>query len=247
MWLLCVAVTGSPSRSGYALWPTVSTSGSERPLARRASPRLREHAFALVDADDAAAVAVDERARDEPGPRRDVEHAAFPVDVGTGHEEAAPARILTERENGRAALIGGAERGEERLGVHRRESRLLRMDLDRVARAAAAHGEVRGVLGAESAAGERSYLVALADGDERRWLLFDADANAVDDRRRVRDVASLVAMCEVAAELAGEADEARIASPGYLDEMGTAELGAATGVVDAFVAEVEARYQLPLR
>jgi hypothetical protein len=121
------------------------------------------------------------------------------------------------------------------------------MELDDVARAAAAHGRVTGVLGAQSAAGERSYLVALGDGDDRRWLLLDADANAVDDRRRVRDVASLVAMCELAAELAGAADEARTASPAYLDEMGTAELGAATGVVDAFVAEVETRYQLPLR
>jgi hypothetical protein len=53
-------------------------------------------------------------------------------------------------------------------------------------------------------------------------------------------------MCEVAAELSGAADEGRVASPAYLDAVGTAELSAATGIVDAFVAEVEERYALPL-
>jgi len=121
------------------------------------------------------------------------------------------------------------------------------MELDRVARAAGAHGEVTGVLAAESATGERAYLVALGEGDARRWLLLDTDLNAVDDRRQVREIASLVAMCEVAAEVSGAEDEARIASPAYLDRFGSAELSGATGVVDAFVSEVEARYERPLR
>ena len=69
----------------------------------------------------------------------------------------------------------------------------------------------------------------------------------VDDRIRVREVASLVAMCELAAELAGAVDEARVASAAYLDAVGTSELAASTSVVDAFVTEVEARYKLPLR
>jgi len=63
----------------------------------------------------------------------------------------------------------------------------------------------------------------------------------------VLEVASLVAMCEVAAELAGLGDEPRVASPAYLDAVGTAELGSMTSVVDAFVSEVERGYKQPLR
>jgi hypothetical protein len=121
------------------------------------------------------------------------------------------------------------------------------MELDEVAQAAGAHGAVSGVLAAESAGGEAAYLVSYGEDDAREWLLLDDRAQPVADRARVREVASLVAMCELAAELAGTGDEARVASPAYLDEVATAELGAATGVVDAFVSEVEARYKLPLR
>ena len=121
------------------------------------------------------------------------------------------------------------------------------VELEQIAAAAAAHGEVTGVLAAEAVSGQRSYLVAFGAGDTREWLILDAEAGVVDERVRVLEVASLVAMCELAAELAGLDDEPRVASPAYLDAVGTAELGAATGVVDAFVAEVEARYKLPLR
>ena len=121
------------------------------------------------------------------------------------------------------------------------------MELDEVAQAGAAYGKVTGVLAAESVTGEGSYLVAFGDGDAREWLLLDAAAQPVTERARVREVASLVAMCELAAEVAGTADEPRVASAAYLDAVGTSQLGASTGVVDAFVAEVEARYKLPLR
>jgi hypothetical protein len=121
------------------------------------------------------------------------------------------------------------------------------MALDEVAQAAGVHGDVSGVLAAESAGGERSYLVSFGEDDAREWLLLDARGQPVADRSRVREVASLVAMSELAAELAGAGDEARVASPTYLDEVGTAELGSTTGVVDAFVSEVETRYKLPLR
>jgi len=121
------------------------------------------------------------------------------------------------------------------------------MGLEEIARAAAADGEVTGVLAAESAAGERSYLVAFGEGEAREWLLLDAGARPVAERARVREVASLVAMCELAAEQAGVGDEARVASPSYLDTVGTSELAASTAVVDAFVTEVEERYKLPLR
>jgi hypothetical protein len=121
------------------------------------------------------------------------------------------------------------------------------MELDEVAQAAAVQGKVSGVLAAESAGGERSYLVAYGEDDAREWLLLDARAQPVAERARVREVASLVAMSELAAELAGAGDEPRVASSAYLDEVGTAELGGSTAVVDAFVSEVEARYKLPLR
>ena len=115
------------------------------------------------------------------------------------------------------------------------------MDADQIAAAAAAHGNVAGVLAAESAGGRRSWLVALGDAEDRRWLVLDAEGRPVNERTTVREVASLVAMAEVAAELAGEEDVARVASPAYLDAVGTAELSSATAVVEAFVAEVEER------
>lgn len=132
-------------------------------------------------------------------------------------------------------------------GADKRRLGSLGMELEQVARLAAAHGEVTGVLAAESADGERSYLIAYGTDDAREWLLLDADAKPVDDRARVREVSSLVAMSELAAEAAGTADEVRIASPAYLDAVGTSELAASMGVVEAFIDEVEARYKLPLR
>jgi hypothetical protein len=119
------------------------------------------------------------------------------------------------------------------------------MELDEIARAAAAHGEVSGVLAAELPSGARYYLVSF-DGVES-WLVVDAAAHPVDDRATVREVASLVVMAEIAAEAAGEDDRARIASPAYLDRVGTADLGAATPLVEAFVEDVVRGYKLPLR
>jgi len=120
------------------------------------------------------------------------------------------------------------------------------VELEEVAAAAASYGRVSGVLAAESAAGRRSYLVALGE-DDRQWLVIDEAGRPVDDRVTVREVASLVAMSELAAELAGEGDVARLASPTYLDTVGTADLGPATPIVQAFVADVERGYTLPLR
>jgi hypothetical protein len=121
------------------------------------------------------------------------------------------------------------------------------VELEQIAAAASAHGEVTGVLAAEAVSGQRSYLIAYGEEEAREWLVLDAEGTAVDERVRVLEVASLVAMCEIAAELAGEGDEPRLASPSYLDTVGTAELGAATGVVDAFVNDVERGYKRPLR
>jgi hypothetical protein len=79
----------------------------------------------------------------------------------------------------------------------------LGKDLERIAGAASARGEVTGVLAAEPARGRRFYLVALGRDESRRWLVLDDDGQAVDRRDDVRDVASIVAMCELAADLAG--------------------------------------------
>ena len=79
-------------------------------------------------------------------------------------------------------------------------------DLERIAATAAAHGAVTGVLAAEPAHGLRHYLVALGDGEERHWLVLTDDGEPVLRRDDVRDTASIVAMCELAADVAGGGD-----------------------------------------
>jgi hypothetical protein len=79
-------------------------------------------------------------------------------------------------------------------------------DLARIAGAASAYGEVAGVLAAEPAEGQRRYLVALDAGDQRNWLVLDDTATVVARRDEVRAAASIVAMCELSAELAGGGD-----------------------------------------
>jgi hypothetical protein len=79
-------------------------------------------------------------------------------------------------------------------------------ELERVAGAASARGEVTGVLAAEPARGRRFYLVSFGEDDERRWLVLDEGGEAVERREDVRDVASIVAMCELAADFAGGGD-----------------------------------------
>jgi hypothetical protein len=82
----------------------------------------------------------------------------------------------------------------------------LAEDLERIAAGASRHGTVTGVLAAEPAAGLRRYLVAVGDGDERRWVVLDDDGRPVPTRADVRDTASIVAMCEVAGDLAAGGD-----------------------------------------
>jgi hypothetical protein len=122
-------------------------------------------------------------------------------------------------------------------------------DLARIAGLAAGHGRVTAVLAAEPARGLRLYVVAFGDGDERRWLVLDDSGHVVETRDDVRDAASIVAMSELTAELAGAEDAPRLASPAYLDEVGPAvadALRSATGVVEAFVEDVLSGYLVPL-
>jgi hypothetical protein len=83
----------------------------------------------------------------------------------------------------------------------------LAEELEGVAGAAAAFvregEELVGVLAAEPASGERLYVCAFAHGEERSWLVVDAEAVPVEVRARVREAVSIAAMCELAEETAG--------------------------------------------
>jgi hypothetical protein len=79
-------------------------------------------------------------------------------------------------------------------------------DLERIAAAAAAQGEVAAVIAAEPASGRRLYLVALQVDGARRWAVLDDAGTLVDRRDDVRDTASIIAMCELAEDLAGGGD-----------------------------------------
>jgi hypothetical protein len=80
-------------------------------------------------------------------------------------------------------------------------------DLDRIAAAAGPHagpGEsLAGVLAAEPGGGSRCYLCAFASEAGRSWLVLDEAGEPLVRRERVRDAASIVAVCELAEETAG--------------------------------------------
>jgi hypothetical protein len=75
-------------------------------------------------------------------------------------------------------------------------------DLEQAAQSASGYGHVTAVLPAEPSA-QRNYLVALGDDEAREWLVLDAAFSPVADREAVREVASIVVLCELAGELAG--------------------------------------------
>jgi hypothetical protein len=79
-------------------------------------------------------------------------------------------------------------------------------DLARIAELAGAYGEVTGVLAAEPAAGDRRYLVAYGSEAGTGWLVVDDGGRPLAHRADVRDTASIVAMCELAGDLAGGGD-----------------------------------------
>ena len=79
-------------------------------------------------------------------------------------------------------------------------------DLERIAVAAAEHGAVSGVLAAEPGRGRRLYLIAFGGDEDREWLVLDEQGAPIARRDDVRDTASIVAMCELAGDLAGGGD-----------------------------------------
>lgn len=82
-------------------------------------------------------------------------------------------------------------------------------ELDRVAEVATAYAapgeEVAGILATEPGEGRRAYLCAFAaDGSpSRSWLAFDVAGEPVASRAFVREIASIAALCELAADAAG--------------------------------------------
>lgn len=76
-------------------------------------------------------------------------------------------------------------------------------DLERIAVAASAHGPVSGVLAAEPGRSRRLYLIAFGGDDDRQWLVLDDEGAPIERKDDVRDTASIVAMCELAGDLAG--------------------------------------------
>jgi len=88
----------------------------------------------------------------------------------------------------------------------------LGADLERIAAVVVAHGPVAAVLAVEPAPGARRYLCAFAQDDgSRRWLAVDAAGQPVTSRRAARDIVTVAALCELAAENAfpGDLDELR--------------------------------------
>jgi hypothetical protein len=128
---------------------------------------------------------------------------------------------------------------------------------ERIGTLAGRHGapdeQLVAVLVADPSPGERVFLCAFVDREGRRtWLVLDAQGRPVRDRNRVREAVSIAALCELAEESSGIGGPSRVASPEYLDELGSAsaEIAAAVqqgfGAVQELSREVEARYKVPL-
>ena len=116
---------------------------------------------------------------------------------------------------------------------------------DRVAAFAEAGERLDAVLAAEPSSGRRVYLCAFSGGEARTWLVL-GDEGPVTKRNVVREAVSLTAVCEVVGEAVGD-EPPRLASPAYLDELGTPEVVAsALPAVESLTQEVEAAYKAEL-
>ena len=125
----------------------------------------------------------------------------------------------------------------------------LHDDLAAAADRAAAFAEVGerldAVLAAEPSSGRRVYLCAFSGGEARTWLVLGHEG-PVTKRDVVREAVSLTALCEVVGEAVGD-EPPRLASPAYLDELGTPEVVAsALPAVESLTQEVEAAYKAEL-
>src|SRR5204863_8226883 len=82
-----------------------------------------EQTRALTEANDTAAIAAAELARDHRRAGRDVEHDVRGCRGDRGDERVAPARILAEREDRSGAVVGVGDAGEDARGVGGRSGR----------------------------------------------------------------------------------------------------------------------------
>lgn len=113
----------------------------------------------------------------------------------------------------------------------------------------AAPGEhVSAVLAAEPSAGARVYLCSFGSDTGLSWLALDSSGEAVTNRAVVREAVSLLALCEIAEEAAEiEVVHPRLATPAYLDSIGTPDVAASMHAVDALLQDVESAYKQELR
>jgi hypothetical protein len=126
----------------------------------------------------------------------------------------------------------------------------LEDDLGSAAEAAAAFAgqneRIEAIFAAEPGPGRRLYLCAYLGGAGRTWLVLDDAGHAVTDRALVREAVSLAALCEIAGEAADD-EPPRLASPAYLDAVGSADaLAVAYSAVESLTQEVEAAYKVDL-
>ena len=134
-------------------------------------------------------------------------------------------------------------------------------DVSRIAAVAAGYAwpgeQVGAVLAVELEAGERLYLCAFTGADAQHgWLVLDDGGSPISDRKRVRDSASIAALCEVAEESADvpPSEEPRVASLSYLDSLGAASqngnfaatMQGALPAVDELAKDVEGNYKIEL-
>ncbi|MDQ2982618.1 MAG: hypothetical protein M3R70_01650 [Actinomycetota bacterium] len=80
----------------------------------------------------------------------------------------------------------------------------LRRIAESAARCADTGEELTAIVPTEPATGERAYLCAFSAGDgPATWIVLDDAGHVVANRKHVRDVVSIAALCELAGELAG--------------------------------------------
>jgi hypothetical protein len=107
--------------------------------------------------------------------------------------------------------------------------------------------EVVGVVPTEPAEGVRVYLCAYENGggESRAWLALDGTGAPVDDRRILRDAASIAALCELAEESAGGGDLPELRA--RLAELRATERPEGIEEAEEAAARLEAVIQTPPR
>jgi len=124
----------------------------------------------------------------------------------------------------------------------------LRRSAEKAAAFAAPNERVAAVLAAEPSVGVRVYICSYEDGGSRSWLALDESGEALMSRVLVREAITLVALCEIAEETAGiDVVLPRLATPAYLDRIGTPDVAASLQAVDALLQDVESAYKQELR